>query len=285
MATPLILGGCVTIAPQQKEGDRQLSEGVKEEVETTESKVSKLQVSMEELRETRADDIAIIDTMNDEVKSLRAVVEENEFEVIKIRENLDMISGAIESIDNRLSTQKDTGQGSEDIIERLKFIETSVDTLLERIVSLEQKVSSLNNGTGAKQSTTNAGTEKNDPGTLYMKALNLVRIEKDYKKGLKEFQKFLSIFPEHDLSDNAQYWIGEIYYDKGDWERAALEFNKVREKYPKGDKLPSALLKLGYSFHNLGDKSSAKTLLQMVIKKFPNSTEATSAKDFLNKNK
>ncbi|MEE9591314.1 MAG: tetratricopeptide repeat protein, partial [Thermodesulfobacteriota bacterium] len=76
----------------------------------------------------------------------------------------------------------------------------------------------------------------------------------------------------------AQYWIGEIFYAKGDWERAILEFDDVIKKYPKGDKVPAALLKEGLSFSRLGAKKESRLLLTRVIKNYPKSNEADIAK-------
>ena len=55
-----------------------------------------------------------------------------------------------------------------------------------------------------------------------------------------------------DLADNAQYWIGEAYYSKGDYNRSIIELNEVLLKYPQGDQVPGALLALATSFSELG---------------------------------
>ncbi|MBI5599070.1 MAG: tol-pal system protein YbgF, partial [Deltaproteobacteria bacterium] len=130
------------------------------------------------------------------------------------------------------------------------------------------------------------GTTKNDAAvpdatTLYLEGLDLVRVNKDYEKGLQAFERFLSLYPDHELSDNAQYWIGEAYYATGDWEKAILEFNKVIKNYPKGDKVPAALLKQAFSFERLGAMKESGILLKKVIAEHPKSTEAEIAEKHL----
>jgi len=99
----------------------------------------------------------------------------------------------------------------------------------------------------------------------------------DYPTALKQFQAFLGTYPQSEYADNAQYWIGECYHQQGDYERAILEYEKVIKKYPKGDKVPSALLKQGFAFLNLGDRIDAKLLFQKVIKEYPQSPQAEIA--------
>ena len=91
------------------------------------------------------------------------------------------------------------------------------------------------------------------------------------------FQDMLKRYPQSNNADNAQFWIGEIYYQEKWFEKAIVEYQKVIENYPKGNKVKSALLKQGYSFLNIGDKSNARIILKELIKKYPDSSEAQIA--------
>ncbi len=95
----------------------------------------------------------------------------------------------------------------------------------------------------------------------------------------EKFQELIQRFPKSEHADNAQFWIGEIYYREKWYEKAILEYQKVIENYPKGNKVPASLLKQGFAFFNLGDKSNARLILEELIKKYPKSTEAKIAKD------
>ena len=99
----------------------------------------------------------------------------------------------------------------------------------------------------------------------------------DYPTALKQFEVFLDTYPGSEYADNARYWIGECYHQQGDYERAILEYERVIKQYPKGDKVPSALLKQGFAFLNLGDRIDAKLLFQKVIKEYPQSPQAEIA--------
>jgi tol-pal system protein YbgF len=95
----------------------------------------------------------------------------------------------------------------------------------------------------------------------------------------KKFEELIQRFPNSEQADNAQFWIGEIYYREKWYEKAILEYQKVIEKYPKGNKVPASLLKQGLAFSNLGDKSNSRLFLEELIKKYPKSNEAKIAKD------
>ncbi|RLA87063.1 MAG: hypothetical protein DRG40_01300, partial [Deltaproteobacteria bacterium] len=44
----------------------------------------------------------------------------------------------------------------------------------------------------------------------------------DYSRAMALFQDFLKKYPKSKLADNAQYWIGECYYMRGEYEKAIL---------------------------------------------------------------
>ena len=93
-----------------------------------------------------------------------------------------------------------------------------------------------------------------DPKSLYDAAYNDY-LKGNYDLGVREFQEYLSNFPNTDLSDNAAYWIGESYYRQRRFRQAVEEFDIVITRYPKGDKMPSALLKKGYSYLELSPRA------------------------------
>jgi len=103
----------------------------------------------------------------------------------------------------------------------------------------------------------------------------------NYKMAITGFLEFLYKFPDDDLADNAQYWIGEAYYAQKNYDQAIEEFEKVTSNYPKGDKVAAALLKIGYSYTNLQYPVIARNYLQMVIEQHLNSEEARLATSWL----
>lgn len=95
------------------------------------------------------------------------------------------------------------------------------------------------------------------------------------------FQRFLQAHSGTDLADNAQYWIGEARYARGDVPGSLAAFREVVSRYPEGNKVPDALLKAGQSLERLGDQESARRSYQELLDSFPNSAAALVAEERL----
>ena len=105
----------------------------------------------------------------------------------------------------------------------------------------------------------------------------------DYGKGryalaIQGFQEYVEAYPNTDLTDNAQYWIGESHYAQKKYKEAIADFDKVLKTWPKSDKASAALLKKGYALLELGQKPEAVVELQYVIHEYPTAEEARLAR-------
>jgi len=118
------------------------------------------------------------------------------------------------------------------------------------------------------------------PETVYQTAYNDY-INRNYDLAILEFQGFLAAFPDSDLADNSQYWIGECYFAQQRFDTALVEFEKVLTEYPSGDKYIPALLKKGLCLIEKGDIPKGKSVLESLIDKHPYSAEARLAQDRL----
>lgn len=117
-----------------------------------------------------------------------------------------------------------------------------------------------------------------DPEEDYTQAIRVLRDERNFVKARGLLNGFISEYPTHELADDAQYWIGQSYYQEKNFERAILAFNKVQVDYANGDKAPEALLLEALSFLNIDDRASARELLGQVIAKYPDSSAASTAR-------
>jgi len=115
----------------------------------------------------------------------------------------------------------------------------------------------------------------------YQAAFDMISARK-YDEAGAAFETFLAQFPTSPLADNAQYWLAETHYVRGQFNTALPEFRKVLEQYPQSAKLPDALLKVGYCQIELGDRNAARTSLQEVMRQFPDTTAARLASQRLN---
>jgi tol-pal system protein YbgF len=115
-----------------------------------------------------------------------------------------------------------------------------------------------------------------DAAADYRAAVELVKASK-YEDALVALRGFIARHPRHDYADNAQYWIGEVFYAQKDYVRALSEFRKVVEVYPRGNKVPDALLKVGYCYQAMGQGEKAHAVLEQVVNLYPKSEPAVLA--------
>ena len=125
-----------------------------------------------------------------------------------------------------------------------------------------------------------AGSGQPSPSDLYDTAYG------DYTKGryalaVQGFQDYLKAYPNTDLSDDAQYWIGESRYAQKNFREAAADFDKLLKDWPKSNKAAAALLKKAYALYELNQKAESVVQLQYVIHEYPTSEEARQAKSRL----
>lgn len=113
-------------------------------------------------------------------------------------------------------------------------------------------------------------------GGDYRAAVDLVKAGR-YADALAALRGFVQRYPRHDYADNAQYWIGEVFYAQKDYARALAEFRRVVEVYPRGNKVPDALLKVGYCYQAIGQGEKARAVLEQVVNLYPKSEPAALA--------
>jgi tol-pal system protein YbgF len=103
----------------------------------------------------------------------------------------------------------------------------------------------------------------------------------NWSLAIQGFESFLKTFPKSDLTDDAQYYIGETCYMSGRFQDALAAYNAVIERYPASNTLPDAYFKRGMALKALGQVPQAKDSLAFVIKTYPSSDAAFLAKQAL----
>ncbi len=121
-----------------------------------------------------------------------------------------------------------------------------------------------------------------DDKAAYQTAFNLLK-DSQYDRAIAAFQKFLIVYSDSSLADNAQYWLGEAYYVNKSFPEAQGAFQRVVDKYPQSRKRPDALLKIGYCQYELKQWDSAKGTLSQVVRQFPDTPAGHLAQQRLDK--
>ncbi|HFZ1921065.1 TPA: cell division protein CpoB [Serratia marcescens] len=129
-------------------------------------------------------------------------------------------------------------------------------------------------GSAPAAATPSGGDENSD----YNAAVSLALEKKQYDQAISAFQSFVKQYPKSTYQPNANYWLGQLFYNKGKKDDAAYYFAVVVKNYAKSPKAPDAMYKVGIIMQEKGQADKAKAVFQQVIKQYPTSAAAKQAK-------
>ena len=98
-----------------------------------------------------------------------------------------------------------------------------------------------------------------------------------YADAAEQFTAFVQQYPNSEYADNAQYWLGESYYVTRNYDIALEAFQVLLRNYPNSPKVPDALLKIGYTHYELKQWDQARAALEQVQQQYPDTTLARLA--------
>ncbi len=122
-----------------------------------------------------------------------------------------------------------------------------------------------------------ASETSGDPKQAYETAYGYL-LQRDYGSAETSFTDFLTKFPNDSLSGNAQYWLGETYFVRGQYKAAAGAFLKGYQTYGQSGKAADSLLKLAMSLDRLGQKDAACSSFAELGTKFPTAPQNVKAR-------
>ena len=85
------------------------------------------------------------------------------------------------------------------------------------------------------------------------------------------FENYIRTFPRSEQAGDAQYFIGECYYQQGMFKEAAAAYDRGITTYPGSQKVPDMYFKRGMAFNALGLLDRARESWEYAVKTYPNS--------------
>ena len=134
----------------------------------------------------------------------------------------------------------------------------------------------------APAASSGAPAQTGDANTDYNAAIALVKDPSRQDDAMAAFQNFVKKYPDSTYQPNANYWLGQLNYNKGKKDDAAYYFASVVKNYPKSPKASDAMFKVGVIMQDKGDTAKAKAVYQQVVSKFPGTDGAKQAQKRLN---
>jgi len=258
----IIMAGCATrgdLDSLQQDLDEMKSRTLKVEKELggvrtearegVENNLKGFQKDLDQIRKTSADLQATIDSSKVDLQVMGGKVDDLSLLAKKPADDLALLREDLE--------RRNTG-----VEKRLEKIEKNLDELQKNVAELRSREA------------------EKTPDAIYQKGIDAYKAG-DFAKSREQLSRFIELFPKHDLTANAHYWLGETYYSEKVYDQAILEFEKVVKEFPAKGKAPAALLKQAMAFNELDDAKSARFVYKKLIENYPLADEVKLAKDKL----
>ncbi|WP_145557808.1 cell division protein CpoB [Yersinia aldovae] len=194
-----------------------------------------------------------------DVDSLRGQIQENQYQLNQIVERQKQIYQQMDSLSG--------GQGASG----------SASAAAGAATGNAATGSSDTAAAGAAASTAAPAASGGDENSDYNAAVSLALEKKQYDQAITAFQSFVKQYPKSTYQPNANYWLGQLYYNKGKKDDAAYYYAVVVKSYPKSPKSSEAMFKVGVIMQDKGQSDKAKAVYQQVIKQYPNTDAAKQA--------
>ncbi len=209
---------------------------------------------------------------------------------------LERISNAHSQLFTQLQQQLSDSQNDISILRgQIQESQYQLNQVVERQKSILLQIDSLSSGdasantSGNSASTTAtpdqnvaatapaAAVQGNDANRDYNAAIALMRDNARQDEAIAAFQNFVKAYPDSTYLSNANYWLGQLNYNKGKKDDATFYFASVVKNYPQSPKASDAMLKVGIIMQDKGDTPKAKAVYQQVVKQYPASDSAKQA--------
>jgi tol-pal system protein YbgF len=246
-------------------------------------------------------DVALL---QDDVKSMRKTLDESmtALKVLtqQILETVNRINTGMAVMDStvrdRLKEQEKSvvapvagvGAKIDQMTTEFSFVKETVTEMNSRMGKMERQVLDLGNTiktlnappappSGSPTSSNGGAASGVSAEQLYQNAMR-DKSAGNLELALQQFAEYLKLFGGTETAPNAQYQIGEIYYQNGDFEPALKAFDMLLEKYPENNKTRDAMYMKGMSLVKLGRRVDSARQFQELIDTYPSSEQATKAK-------
>lgn len=189
-------------------------------------------------------------------------------ELQQYRQETAELRGMVERLQHQLETMKKAQR------ERYLDLDSRLNALAEASLEPEEE-----SGEGEKGASRDPAADRQ----AYQAGREQL-LERDFEAAGKAFEKYLDDFPNGNFRPFAHFWLGEVYRTReGKQQQALKQFRTVVEEYPDHSKVPAALYKQAALQAETGETGKAKVTLEKLLIQYPDSSEATLARETLDR--
>jgi len=245
--------------------------GQKQEVKELQRDVALLQDSVRILQSS----------LDQKTAALTVLVQQTLDNVNRANTNIALLNAALSDQEKKVAAPvAGVGQKIDQLTEEFRFVSESIKDLNSRMSKLQMQLQDTVNTIKTLQAPPpppGAISGGPPPGmsaqTTYENAMR-DKSAGNLDLALQGFNDYLRYFPDTDFSPNAQFYVGEIYFQKGDYDNASKAFDAVLEKYSENNKTPDAHFMKGLSLLKSGQRNDAYKEFSYVVTKYPASDVA-----------
>jgi tol-pal system protein YbgF len=209
--------------------------------------------------------------------------------VVQLNDQVGKSSLALGRISNLLETQSSGDSATQQtLLQEIKNLSGKMDDANTRISALALQIAEMKVQTKPitprfyQTAGDNPDALALSADRIYSEAYNDL-IQGNFDMALEGFNAFLKNFPTNEKADDAQYGIGEAYYNNKKYPAAIAAFTKVVTDYASGSKVASALYKRGKAQLVLQQNENAIADFKTVIEKYATAPESSLARAELEK--
>ena len=239
--------------------------GTKEEILRLQSDVLAMQNQIRMLEKT----------FKEQTEGLRSLVVQLNDQIGKTNLILTKVSA---TLDNQSVGDK---SGNQAVVQELRNLVSKVDDSNTRLSVLAQQMQDLKVQAKPIESRGFApGADAGggaSPDSIYNQAYSDL-IQGNFDLAIDAFTSFVKNYPAHDKASDAQYGIGEAYYNSNKLPQAIAAFTRVVSDYPTANRAVSAYFKRGKAELGIRERENAIADFKTVIEKYPDSPEGSMAR-------
>lgn len=237
--------------------------------------------------------------LQDQVRTMQRTLDEKMAALtVLIEQTLDRVNKANTAVAVLESGVRDRLQAQEkSLTEPVATIGTKVDQMADELRHVRESIADTNSRMGRLQAQVldvgnaikimqapplppGAASSAPPPGVSAEGLLNNARRDQlggNLDLALQQYEDFLRYFGGTDLAPAAQYSIGEIQYNRGDYAAALAAFDQVLERYPDNPRTADAMYMKGMALLKSGQRTAAAQEFREMVRRFPSSPLASKA--------
>ncbi len=235
------------------------------------TKIDVLTGIVQSMQDTNNKTVAQLATLQDSVAS-------------GVSRSLAPVSGMGTKVDSMGDDVRSLKDALNDLSTRLERMDAKITDLKNQIQIAQNPPSAPGGATATGQPGQQTGPTGPPPGmsaaqsyTDAMRDMQAAKIDLAYQ----EFQQYLTYFPNTEQAANAQYYIGEIDYNRGDYNGAVQAFDAVLERYPDNPKTADAHLMKAMALLKQGQRNRAVQEFRVLVSNYPSTNDAKKARQEL----